>query len=89
MKKIKTWQERSVSLSGTTPVVGIETQRLMQQEINELRDAFIDNEGVCVVPTEVVDLFNFMVTAFVPVTSQQEQIKISLDVAKKAMEALN
>lgn len=41
--------------------------------------------GYQLVPVEVVNLFNFMDTSFVAMTSQQEQIKISLDIARKAM----
>lgn len=34
-----------------------------------------------VVPIEVLNLVDFMTAAFVPMTGQQEQIKISLDLA--------
>lgn len=37
------------------------------------------------VPVEVVDLYNFMCAAFVPMTPQQEQIAIQLELAKRAM----
>ena len=36
------------------------------------------------VPVEVANLYDFMHTAFVPMTSQHEQIAISLDLARKA-----
>ena len=39
------------------------------------------------VPDELMALFNFMCAAFVPMTGQQDQIKIQLDLAKKAMAA--
>jgi len=41
--------------------------------------------GMVLVPVEVVHLYNFMETAFTPMTPQHDQIKISLDIAKKAM----
>jgi hypothetical protein len=41
--------------------------------------------GCCVVPSEVLDLYNFMNAAYTPMTPQQEQIKIQLDIARKAM----
>ena len=37
------------------------------------------------VPVEVWNLYKFMEMAFEPFTSQQEQIKISLDLARKAV----
>lgn len=41
--------------------------------------------GFVVVPAEVLDLYRFMATAFVPMTSQQDQIAISLQKAKAAI----
>ena len=37
------------------------------------------------VPVEVVGLYNFMCAAFVPMTPQQEQIAVQLELAKRAM----
>ena len=37
------------------------------------------------VPIEVVGLYNFMCAAFVPMTPQQEQIAVQLELAKRAM----
>ena len=42
-------------------------------------------EGWKLVPVEVVDLYSFMCAAFVPMTPQQEQIALQLDLAKQAM----
>lgn len=41
--------------------------------------------GYALVPVEVRNLYDFMCTAFVPVTGQHDQIAISLDLAKAAM----
>lgn len=43
--------------------------------------------GCVIVPVEVMNLYHFMCSAFVPVTSQHEQINISLQLAKKAVAA--
>jgi len=40
------------------------------------------------VPTEVIDLYSFMCAAFVPMTPQQGQIALQLDLAKRAMLAV-
>ena len=42
-------------------------------------------EGWKLVPIEVVGLYNFMCAAFVPMTPQQEQIAVQLELAKRAM----
>ena len=42
-------------------------------------------EGWKLVPIEVVDLYSFMCSAFTPMTPQQDQIAIQLDLAKRAM----
>ena len=42
------------------------------------------SEGFVAVPVEVANLYDFMHTAFVPMTPQQEQIAISLELARKA-----
>lgn len=42
------------------------------------------SEGFVAVPVEVANLYDFMHTAFVPMTPQQEQIEISLELARKA-----
>ena len=42
-------------------------------------------EGWKLVPVEVIDLYSFMCAAFVPMTPQQEQIALQLDLAKRAM----
>lgn len=41
--------------------------------------------GYALVPVEVRNLYDFMCTAFVPMTGQHDQIAISLDLAKAAM----
>ena len=41
--------------------------------------------GCVSVPIEVLNLYDFMCMTFAPMTSQQEQIKISLNKAKAAM----
>ena len=43
------------------------------------------NGGRKLVPIEVVGLYNFMCAAFVPMTPQQEQIAVQLELAKQAM----
>lgn len=43
------------------------------------------NGGWKLVPIEVVGLYNFMCAAFVPMTPQQEQIAVQLELAKRAM----
>ena len=45
------------------------------------------NGGWKLVPIEVVGLYNFMCAAFVPMTPQQEQIAVQLELAKRAMPA--
>lgn len=42
-------------------------------------------EGWKLVPVEIVDLYSFMCSAFTPMTPQQDQIAIQLDLAKRAM----
>lgn len=42
-------------------------------------------EGWKLAPIEVVDLYSFMCSAFTPMTPQQDQIAIQLDLAKRAM----
>ena len=42
-------------------------------------------DGWKLVPIEVVGLYNFMCAAFVPMTPQQEQIAVQLELAKRAM----
>jgi len=42
-------------------------------------------DGEVGVPIEVLNLYDFMCMTFAPITSQQEQIKISLNKAKAAM----
>ena len=42
-------------------------------------------EGWKLVPVEIVDLYSFMCSAFTPMTPQQGQIAIQLDLAKRAM----
>ena len=42
-------------------------------------------EGWKAVPVEIVDLYSFMCSAFTPMTPQQDQIAIQLDLAKRAM----
>jgi len=37
------------------------------------------------VPIEVIELYSFMCAAFVPMTPQQEEIALQLDLAKRAM----
>lgn len=42
-------------------------------------------QGWQLVPNEVIALYNFMDATFVPLSGQQEQIKVSLDYARKTM----
>lgn len=42
-------------------------------------------DGMVMVPVEVLNLYEFMRLAFVPMTSQHEQINISLQLACAAM----
>jgi len=65
----------------------------LQQELAEAQAALASQaietecvpEGYQLVPIEVLNLYRFMVSSFIPLTSQQEQIMISLDKAKTAM----
>ena len=41
--------------------------------------------GAVIVPCEVLNLYEFMVAAFAPMTGQQKEIQKSLDLAKTAM----
>lgn len=49
-----------------------------------LRDVLV---GYVLVPKEILEFYQFADIVFVPVTSQQEQLKISLDKARKAIAA--
>lgn len=43
-------------------------------------------DGWVLVPPEVANLYNFMCTVFVPMTSQQEEIDKSLQLARAAVD---
>ena len=45
-------------------------------------------EGMKLVPVEVLNLYNFMASCFVPMTSQQEQIALSLVLANNTLLAV-
>lgn len=78
---IKPWQER---VADENTYWGGDARRTdaiaMQAEIDELRAALAAQPVLA--PKEVLDLYNFMDTAFVALTSQQEQIMMSLEAAR-------
>ena len=61
------------------------TWKAIEARVTEVQPAPSVPEGWKLVPIEVIDLYSFMCAAFVPMTPQQAQIAIQLDLAKRAM----
>ena len=61
------------------------TWRAIEDRVTGAQPAPSIPEGWKLVPIEVIELYNFMCAAFVPMTPQHEEIAIQLDAAKRAM----
>lgn len=69
---------------GTQPMTADEMRRVTRAVLARWGEQQVP-AGYALVPVEVRNLYDFMCTAFVPVTWQHDQIAISLDLAKAAM----
>ena len=58
-----------------------------EQTVRAIQEEAYKAGMAAAVPDELIALYNFMCAAFVPMTGQQDQINIQLDLAKKAMAA--
>ena len=78
---------RDASCPSCHTLVRIDSPGYTPESVRAIQEEAYRAGMAAAVPDELMALFNFMCAAFVPMTGQQDQIKIQLDLAKKAMAA--